>query len=165
MCGRSLGTSVHGLDFHGLISGDGLGRILIVDDDETICNVIRDALISEGFAAQTATSASAAVHTSPLPSLVILDLNLAEYPGELIVDALSRVGGRHVPIVAISADTHAHERLRGRPGVVALLTKPFDLDQLICICRALLPSGQSSPGGTYPRTDSRDPSSRFRDSS
>lgn len=150
MCGNWLGASFRGLDFHWFISGDGLGPILIVDDDETICNVIRDALVSEGFTARTAASASAAIYATPVPRLVILDLNLAEYPGEIIIEALFRVSGRQIPIVAISADPHAHERLRGQAGVVAFLAKPFDLDQLVEICHALVPEGDTGDDPTTP---------------
>lgn len=120
-------------------------QVLVIDDDAAVCASIRDVLAAEGYTTRIALSAAEALGIRDVPSLIILDLNLGNYDGEDVAKLLLPKLGQSVPIIALSADSRAHERIARLPGTVALLRKPFDLDELLSIVKALV-SIKMKPG-------------------
>ena len=112
------------------------GRILLVEDDESLRSVVARHLRARGWDVTEATSAeeaARAVATGPRPSLVLLDINL---PGETGWDLLR--GGAFArpgppPVVIVSATTIGPNRLR-EFGVAGYLPKPFALETLLEVC-------------------------------
>lgn len=111
-------------------------RILIVEDDADINEIIATHLARQGHTCTQAFSGSEALIRldaagSALPfDLVICDLMLPGASGEQIIDAVRRADSA-LPVVVISARTSTADRVELlKLGADDYLTKPFDLDEL-----------------------------------
>jgi CheY-like chemotaxis protein len=108
------------------------GRILVVDDEPEICQLLTDALGASGMEVTSATCGAEAVHAarSSPPDLVVADLRLGDCDGVELMDRLRKDLGE-IPVVIISGHGSAasfSEASRLRP--VELLNKPIDLERL-----------------------------------
>jgi two-component system response regulator VicR len=114
-------------------------RILIVDDDQALSEVIRDKLVIEGFVVECATDAEEALRRSEsfMPDLVLLDVMLPKSSGFDLVPIVRRP--RKVPIIFLSARGLQVDKLRGLElGADDYITKPFDMQELLARIRAVL---------------------------
>ncbi len=129
-------------------AGSGASRpVLVVDDDPGVRGMLRELLESLGLAVATVGDGYAAVEVAahtPV-SLILLDLNLPDYPGELVADVLRRTLGAQVPLILISGDPRAEARAR-EVAATALLRKPLDLDDISAIVTTLAPSAARESG-------------------
>lgn len=116
-------TAAHGAD---------RGHILVVDDDQGIRQVLRGLLEDDGYVVETAADGGEAVERlkAHRPDLVVLDLGLPVLSGPEVAAELRATHGTSVPIVAISADSHAAEGAR-QAQAQTYFHKPFDLDALL----------------------------------
>lgn len=127
----------------------GLGRVLVVEDEELIRETIALALAEEGFDVSVAEDGLSALdmlggtvnslnHPAPDISLVILDLMLPGMNG-LDLCRLLRHQGIDMPILILSAKGTETDRVVGlEVGADDYLAKPFGMRELIARCRALL---------------------------
>ena len=146
----------------------GLGRVLIVEDEELIRETVALGLAEEGFDILLAEDGSKALDIlggmtsgarsdSPQIDIVILDLMLPGVNG-LDLCRLLRHKGINVPILILSAKGTETDRVVGLEiGADDYLTKPFGMRELVARCRALL---RRHRGPTQPDPD---PVLRFRD--
>ena len=108
--------------------------VLVVDDDPDIRNVIQLWLADCGYQVAGASNgfeALAKVKTVR-PQLIILDMMMPVMDGAQVAQRLrADPQTRAIPIIVVSADPRARERLR-TTSVDARLPKPFDLDELLC---------------------------------
>lgn len=116
--------------------------ILLVDDDEVVLEVLKEALQAEGFATVEAQNgeegvAGALAHK---PDLVISDIVMPEMDGwELCQTLRTLPSTKAIPFVFLTSLDQTPERvLAGRLGADAYLTKPFDLSQLVKKVRELV---------------------------
>ncbi|MDZ7855425.1 phosphate regulon transcriptional regulator PhoB [Sphaerotilus sp.] len=119
-----------------------MGRILIVEDEPAIAELIALNLRYEGHEVRVADSADAAVRqvTEQLPELVILDWML---PGESGVSLARRWRGdartRELPIIMLTARSEERDLIQGLDaGADDYLTKPFSTGELLARIRAVL---------------------------
>ena len=108
--------------------------ILIIDDDEAICNLIELALGDEGYEVACCTDPVAAlglVAERP-PGLILLDLRMPTMDGASFVRAYRALPNSAAPIVVFSALPNA-EQYAARFGAVGSIAKPFNLDDLLAV--------------------------------
>ena len=110
------------------------GKVLIVDDEPTIRQILRIGLESEGFDTALACNAQegmALVRSDP-PALVILDLMMPQRDGWWFLRELQGFAGPRPAVIVLSARAGQGERLLAHHlGVAEYMVKPFDLDEVI----------------------------------
>lgn len=115
-------------------------RILVVEDDAAISDVVCSTLRGRGYAclpAYSGSEARLAIGSGEPFDLAVCDLMLPGLPGEDVV-ALIRAKGM-APILVISARAQVADRVSLlRIGADDYLVKPFDLDELVARVEALL---------------------------
>jgi two-component system, OmpR family, response regulator len=115
-------------------------RILVVDDETNITDLVATALRYEGFDVGTApTGRKALAETESFrPHLVVLDVMLPDLDGFEILSRL-RNEGRKVPVLFLTARDTVEDRVRGlTTGGDDYLTKPFSIEELVARIRAIL---------------------------
>ncbi len=115
-------------------------RILVVEDDARLADVVVRFLREESYAIDQAVDGQEAewmAFENPY-DLIILDLMLPRKSGIEVLQEL-RKGGIHVPILILTAKDKVNERIEGLDnGADDYLAKPFNLDELSARIRALL---------------------------
>ncbi|MEH1123592.1 response regulator transcription factor [Micromonospora sp. CPCC 206061] len=125
-------------------------RLLVVEDDPNILELLSASLRFAGFDVSTATSGSAAVTAAKdrRPDLVVLDVMLPDLDGFEVI-RLMRESGTRTPVVFLTARDATDDKIRGLTlGGDDYVTKPFSLEELTARIRAVLrrtTSGDRSP--------------------
>jgi len=118
------------------------GRILVVEDDESMRELLRLHLSSAGFAvevAEDAISAGYALLKSP-PDLIVCDVSMPHMDGlELIAALRSDKAMPKVPVIFLTADAEGEGRAR-ELGVSEYLSKPVRLEELLAAVYRHLPA-------------------------
>lgn len=116
------------------------GRVLLVDDDPGIVDVVSYHLERDGFSVETAGDGDSALASASRGGwdVVILDLMLPASPGTEVCRRL-RAAGDTVPILMLTAKDAEIDRVLGLElGADDYLTKPFSTPELLSRVRALL---------------------------
>ncbi|HTJ67016.1 MAG TPA: response regulator transcription factor [Actinospica sp.] len=115
-------------------------RILVVDDENSITDLVGLALRYEGFEVASAANGRAALAAAAEfgPDLLVLDVMLPDFDG-LEVCARLRAQGLRVPVVFLTARDATEDKITGLTvGGDDYVTKPFSLDELVARIRAVL---------------------------
>ena len=116
------------------------GRILVVEDEETIAAGIRDTLLLDGYAAEVVVDGARALERILAEDwdLVLLDVMLPGMDGFTVCERV-RAAGDQVPILFLTAKDGAEDRIRGLElGGDDYLPKPFALRELLLRVAAIL---------------------------
>jgi DNA-binding response OmpR family regulator len=115
------------------------GRVLVVEDDEAIADVLRRTLRQEGHEVRSSVDGVDALRAAEefVPDLVILDLGL---PGLDGIEVCRRLRAESdVPILMLTARTDLENRVEGLDsGADDYLAKPFERQELLARMRALM---------------------------
>src|SRR5215218_4968479 len=123
-------------------------RILVVDDEPNILDVLSMALRFQGFEVETAATGEEALAAAASfkPQLMVLDIMLPDMEG---FDVARRLGAQRaeVPIIFLTARDATEDKIRGlTTGGDDYVTKPFSLEELIARVRTVLRrSGAAEP--------------------
>jgi two-component system, OmpR family, response regulator len=123
-------------------------RILVVDDEPSIVEVLSMALRFQGFEVETAGTGEQALSAAAAfkPHLMVLDIMLPDMEG---FDVARRLGAQRaeIPIIFLTARDATEDKIRGLTiGADDYVTKPFSLEELIARIRTVLRrTGQASP--------------------
>ncbi len=115
-------------------------RILVVEDEPTLCSQLAQAIEAAGHTVETAADGATARYLGEVEDFdaVVLDLGLP------VVDGLSvlrhwRTLGRSMPVLILTARSAWHEKVTGMDaGADDYLAKPFHMEELLARLRALL---------------------------
>src|SRR5881227_2037524 len=134
-------------------NGSETHRILVVDDEPNIVDVISMALRYQGFAVESAGTGAAALAAvaSFRPHLIVLDVMLPDMEG---FDVARRLGAQHarVPIIYLTARDATEDKIRGLTlGGDDYVTKPFSLEEVIARIRAVLRRTRGDAAEPTPR--------------
>ena len=116
-----------------------LTSILVVDDEDTIREVVRRYLEREGFSVREAADGYEALDAiqEAQPDLIVLDLMLPGIDGLTITQHIRQ--DRQIPIIMLTAKGEANDRIRGLDlGADDYVTKPFSPQEVISRVRAVL---------------------------
>ncbi len=125
-------------------------RVLVVDDEPNITELLAMALRYEGFTVKTATTGRAALSAVSqfAPALVILDIMLPDIDGLEVLRRLNSAGHK-VPIIFLTAKDSTEDKVHGLTiGGDDYVTKPFSIEELMARVRVVLRRhGASGPDG------------------
>jgi two-component system, OmpR family, response regulator MprA len=131
------------------MSSERAARVLVVEDDDEIAQVLQRSLRLEGYEVRIAPDGeqALAMHAEYVPDVVILDLGLPKVDG---IEVAKKVrGADDVPILMLTARDAIEARVEGLDsGADDYLVKPFERQELLARLRALLrrrpPRGSAS---------------------
>ena len=117
-----------------------MSHILVVDDEQDICEILQFNFESEGFEVSTANSAEEALELLPQvhPDLLLLDVMMDRMSGLEMAQRL-RTEGNQVPIIFLTAKTQERDQLDGfEVGADDYITKPFSFSTVLARVKAVL---------------------------
>ena len=120
-------------------------RILIVEDDSSICNFVKTVLEASDYQVITALTCQQGLMmaSSHTPDLIILDLGLPDRDGLELITAVRKSG--MVPILVLSARTMEQDKVRALDlGANDYVTKPFGTAELVARVRVALRSRRNA---------------------
>ena len=127
-------------------------RILIVDDDESVWDLLYYIVRREGFIVEKASDGEEALSKAKIlhPALILLDLMLPKLGGFEILRELQEGDTADIPIVIVTSrcmDRSTEEMLKREPNVKDFLEKPVKPQVLTALLHALLKTRPSIKGG------------------
>lgn len=114
-------------------------KILVVDDEKSIVNLIRMNLKLEGYEVTTSMIGMEAVEKfkREKPDLVILDIMLPDISGHEIIQRFQQINNE-IPVIMLTAKSQINDRLLGlQLGADDYITKPFNSTELILRIKAI----------------------------
>lgn len=116
-------------------------RILVVDDEEDLCEILKFNLENEGYEVDTANSAEEALKMDISSyHLILLDVMMGEISGFKMANILKKdKKTAHVPIIFITAKDTENDTVTGfNLGADDYISKPFSLREVIARVKAVL---------------------------
>ncbi len=115
-------------------------RVLVVDDEGNLTELLRMALRYEGWEVRTADTGLTAVRAAKefSPDAVVLDMMLPDFDGMEVMRRM-RVEDPNVPVLFLTARDAVEDRVAGlTAGGDDYVTKPFSLEEVVARLRALM---------------------------
>lgn len=142
------------------MKGNNRYKILVIEDDRSICSFLETELQTAGYQVLTAGKCGEGIllFFSHIPDLVILDLGLPDMDGEEFIRQVREKST--VPILVLSARTEESDKVSALDfGANDFITKPFGTLELVARIRAAIRSAQHTdmgsllPGGIFTAGD------------
>lgn len=115
-------------------------RLLVVDDEPNILDLLASSLRFAGFEVSTAADGKSAFHlaTTEYPDLIVLDVMLPDMDGFTVTRRLRDAGVR-IPVLFLTARDDMRDKIQGLTvGGDDYVTKPFGLEEVVARIRAIL---------------------------
>ncbi|MEB3159210.1 MAG: response regulator transcription factor [Synechococcus sp.] len=126
-------------------------RVLVVDDEAKLTELLRLELDVEGYAVDVANDGATGLvkaRSQPAPDLIVLDWNLPDFTGVDICQRIRR-GGVTTPILMLTGHDDVADRVTALDaGVDDYLIKPFSIEELMARLRAMQRRAQSFSSGS-----------------
>ena len=116
-----------------------MAKILIVDDDKNICELLRLYLEKEGYSVTLAKTGMQAVRSfaEQQPDLMLLDIMLPELDGWQVCREIRKYSNK--PIIMLTAKGETFDKVLGLElGAVDYITKPFEAKEVLARIKAVL---------------------------
>lgn len=123
-------------------------QVLVVDDEEDLCEILQYNLSNEGYKTDTAHSAEDALK-KPLEQydLLILDVMMGQMSGFKLADKIRKEMGNNVPVIFLTAKDTENDILTGFSlGADDYITKPFSVNELTARVKAVLKRTNTTKG-------------------
>lgn len=127
-------------------------RVLVVDDDEDIRDMLKLLLETEGYEVAGACDGQDALRQLADgldPALLLVDLMMPLMDGEQLMRALQRSPWADMPAVILSGH-EAAARMAARLGADMVLTKPIEIEELLEVTHRLAPTAPLADRGQAP---------------
>jgi DNA-binding response OmpR family regulator len=110
----------------------GPGRVLVIEDDEHLREVMEALITIEGCEARTASNGNEALKVVEAwqPDLILLDLYMPGMDGREFLTAYRALEGAHAPVILLTGRTQTDEDV-AHLGVAGQLPKPFNVNELL----------------------------------
>jgi DNA-binding NtrC family response regulator len=121
-----------------------IGRVLIVDDEPLVAEMLQAVVTALGYTARTAATGPDALRMLEefSPDVVLLDMALPDVPGEIVLDSLHATHPR-LPVVMLTGNTDTElARSTLARGAFDYIAKPFKLERLRQVLEAAVPYRQ-----------------------
>lgn len=109
-------------------------RLLVVEDDFDISNMLRIYFAGQGYGVDVATRGSDALEKTRqnIPELIVLDIMLPDIDGfEVCRQLRTNTRTSHIPVIFLTQKDERSDRLQGLElGADDYITKPFDIEEL-----------------------------------
>jgi two-component system OmpR family response regulator len=131
-------------------SQDDRARLLVIDDELTILELLSESLRFAGFDVVAAANGAEAVRAAARdrPDLVLLDVMLPDGDGFEVLRQI-RARGPRIPVIFLSARGAVHDRVAGlTAGGDDYIAKPFSLDEVLARIQAVLRRAGGQETGT-----------------
>lgn len=117
-------------------------KILVVDDDRILRNVLKHSLEKRGYQVSIVSSGTDAlrVFNQDVPDIIVSDVSMPEMDGfEFCRQLRSQPSGKLVPFIFLSAKSELEDKIQGHSiGADDYLTKPFEMKELLAKIEALI---------------------------
>ena len=128
-------------------------KILVVDDEKDLCEILEFNLTSEGFITEVAHSAEEAMKKQlETFDLILLDVMMGEMSGYKMASKVRKEMQLAIPIIFLTARTSENDLLTGfNVGGDDYISKPFSIKEVIARVKAILKRGatESLSGNVY----------------
>jgi DNA-binding response OmpR family regulator len=121
-------------------------QILIVEDEAKLRHLLRQGLLEESYAVDTASDGEEALYKLEINvyDLVLLDIMLPKVDGITVCQTI-REKNSHLPIILLTAKDRVPEKVVGLDaGADDYITKPFSFDELTARIRAIFRRGKKA---------------------
>jgi len=115
-------------------------KILVVDDDKEICDILTEMLTEEGYQTFSALSGRLALDTveKKKPELVLLDIKMPKMDGIEVLKRIKKIDKEVVVVMITGYGSLGTAKEAMRLGAYDYVTKPFDLDSIKVVIRDAL---------------------------
>ncbi len=112
-------------------ASNGRPRVLVIDDDDAVCEILREALTDDGYAVATVPHGAAALELVKhhQPSVILLDLRMPIMDGWSFAEQYRRAASPPASLILLSALKDIEENAK-RLGASGSIRKPFELDEV-----------------------------------
>jgi two-component system OmpR family response regulator len=124
-------------------------RLLVVDDEPNIVELLSTSLRFAGFEVATAMTGNEAARAAERhqPDLVLLDVMLPDVDGFVVLRRIREAAARPVPVIFLTARDANEDKVSGLTmGGDDYVTKPFSLEEVVARIRAVLRRSRTTPG-------------------